>query len=650
MALTSTNSLSVFYGEDKQNESAFAAFEAVMAADWNSAGLPHDNAFTTIIAIRTAGILASARVADSDRLLGLRRTTGPEWKDKTLGEIADLLLTEFPSKLAIEAFSATAAPSYPPTAALAYWFVDGITNLGIDLKPDQLAAIADWARDTLVREVSLLSSNHDALMDPIELAMSAALAWRLTGPQKPLHAATVRATLPSSIEITHAVSAFIGKQLPSGLWPKYFPLFHFPAGGANYCWSFEVLEALLLEMDRGFPRCETADIEVLLTALGKGVAWCIQNRLTYDPEGSTKRTGWNSGGNILSLRAGLPELWPTGVVHMFSHRVENLVSRLIQRELEHKYNAQPFVTKTDSKWDSILDFDLSLLGETTRSSVKGEIDTQIAQPILGARRQLAKSALLFGPPGTSKTTLVKALAQRIGWSYIELSPNDFLRDGLPNIYSRSGEIFDDLADLKKVVILFDEMDALARTREDEGGVHPLDVTQQFLTTSMLPNLARLHDQADIVFFMATNFQSRFDAAIKRPGRFDLLLLVGPPSWSRKIIGIGSFWKTKDAVKLAAIQKLLREWAPDGTALARQLDDFTFGELSAFFGSLLNEASEKDDLYVALKVVGEARFSAKVRKWHTEYIALRPQPRRVFTKARDNELTRYQEDLNVSRRQ
>jgi SpoVK/Ycf46/Vps4 family AAA+-type ATPase len=246
------------------------------------------------------------------------------------------------------------------------------------------------------------------------------------------------------------------------------------------------------------------------------------------------------------------------------------------------------------------------------------------------------------------------VAQRIGWLYIELSPTDFLRGGLPSIYGEAKEIFDDLKDLREVVILFDEMDALARTREDERGDHPLDVTQQLLTTSMLPKLAALHDQPDAVFFMATNFQSRFDDAIKRPGRFDLLLHLGPPSWDRKVNGIAQFWMSADGRKatnaeILHLQETLRAWAPVGDELAKKLDYFTFGEMRSFFDSAMIDAGGPENLLLALEQRGQDSFMEKATRWHEEYITLRPRPP-ARPKAPEDELTRYHEDEKASRRQ
>ena len=165
------------------------------------------------------------------------------------------------------------------------------------------------------------------------------------------------------------------------------------------------------------------------------------------------------------------------------------------------------------------------------------------------RRNPAKkkpvSALLFGPPGTSKTEVTKSLAQDLEWPFVEITPSNFVKGSLEQIYLQADEIFEDLMDLSGVLVFFDEMDALVQTRD--GGAH-LDVFSQFLTTTMLPKLTRLHDAARVIFVMATNYQDRFDAAIKRSGRFDLLLCMGPPQLREKLDRLHVVYKLDKATE------------------------------------------------------------------------------------------------------
>src|SRR6185503_10889466 len=93
-------------------------------------------------------------------------------------------------------------------------------------------------------------------------------------------------------------------------------------------------------------------------------------------------------------------------------------------------------------------------------------------------------------------------------------------------------------------VLFDEIDELLRTREN-GESNPFS---RFLTTSMLPKMARLWEQRRVLFFVATNHLEETDSAIKRSQRFDALLFVPPPSFDTKVRELA---KVKPPITIAA---------------------------------------------------------------------------------------------------
>jgi hypothetical protein len=498
---------------------------------------------------------------------------------------------------------------YPPSAAVLYWFVDGITRAEIKLPAEQWSGLCNWAARQFNHERSLVVAEHDAMMDPVAMGMCACLCSRLRIiSDKALHGCTKDhlALLPSTVELERSIEELISKRTDSGIFPKYFPIFHYQDAGSNFCFTFELLEAVLCEF--GTKDGKLFDNPQFIEGLEQAVGWCENNRLKYS-DASGHYSGWNSGGYLDTLKKGQPESWATAVVHMFLWELRTVISQRIQQEILRKYKARPSKKRPNGASDAtstvspaldrLLDVDVLLQGNV-RSVVsllrKQIIENYNSQDEAKLRRNPIKkplSALLFGPPGTSKTEITRAVAADLNWPLVDLTPSDFVRGTLANIYLQAEEIFEDLMDLSGVVVFFDEMDALVQTREGEAH---LDIASQFLTTTMLPKLTRLHDHGRVVFFMATNFQDRFDAAIKRAGRFDLLLCLGPPRLSEKLDRLHRVFllDSKNAQTTRA-GNAIKKFLKGKPHLQEQLELYTFGEFRAFLKTIGDDKNIGDGI-------------------------------------------------------
>jgi hypothetical protein len=516
---------------------------------------------------------------------------------------------------------------YPAAAAVVYWFVDGVDHSGFELPDSAWIRLRDFATEEFRAQSSLVVAKHTAMMDPVATAMAACLCARLRsiGRRSQVPVKWRPESLPSTIELEHAVVDLFGEQTKSGLWPKYFPLFHYQDAGSNFCYTFELLEAVLVEF--GGRDSHLFSQDSVISGLERAVASCEIDRLesaapSEDLNAVVRYCGWNSGGNLETLRRGQPESWATAVVHMFLEEVVDVLSTQIQQELEGKYKVlRP--SDTSKRLNSLLDISLvmknpSLIGTLQETLIKsfssftGDSARKLRKTPL---KNKAMSALLFGPPGTSKTQVAKAIAADLKWPLIEIDPSHFLQTTFQDIYFQAERIFEDVMDLCGVVVLFDEMDALVQKR---GGGGVSDIEAKFLTTYMLPKLAKLHDQGQLMFLMATNFQEEFDDAIKRAGRFDLLLCMGPPTLKAKCENLHAFLDSgREREKVREAGALIGEYASTNLWLASQLALFTFGEFRSFIARL----DDSDDIEHRIRSLGPAGFEGEVKK-HSEATGLR----------------------------
>lgn len=129
--------------------------------------------------------------------------------------------------------------------------------------------------------------------------------------------------------------------------------------------------------------------------------------------------------------------------------------------------------------------------------------------------------LLWGPPGCGKTFLASKLAERLEYEFIELRPSDIASIYVHGTVQLMAEVFDKAEQSAPAIIFIDELDAIAPSRSDLYHSYSEEVNQL---------LIRLNDCSSrgITVIGATNRPDRIDSAIKRPGRFDLMVYVPPP--------------------------------------------------------------------------------------------------------------------------
>ena len=162
--------------------------------------------------------------------------------------------------------------------------------------------------------------------------------------------------------------------------------------------------------------------------------------------------------------------------------------------------------------------------EIEKQVIERRIVDPLAHPEVADRYGVRppKAVILFGPPGTGKTSFAKAISSRLGWPFVELFPSRLAATGTGGLAASLREAFADVAELDEWVLFIDEVEEIATARAGASSAE-LGVTNELL--KLIPAF-RQHDSRLLV--CATNAVHSLDSAFLRPGRFDYVIPVGPP--------------------------------------------------------------------------------------------------------------------------
>lgn len=144
---------------------------------------------------------------------------------------------------------------------------------------------------------------------------------------------------------------------------------------------------------------------------------------------------------------------------------------------------------------------------------------------LGARPP--RGVLLVGLPGTGKTLLAKAVAGEAEVPFISCSASEFVELYVGMGASRVRDLFARAKKEAPSIIFIDEIDAVAKTRDGRFRVSSNDEREQTLN-QLLTEMDGFDTNSAVIVLAATNRADVLDPALRRPGRFDRVVMVETP--------------------------------------------------------------------------------------------------------------------------
>merc|ERR1719369_421094 len=189
-----------------------------------------------------------------------------------------------------------------------------------------------------------------------------------------------------------------------------------------------------------------------------------------------------------------------------------------KKKMQTKLSDAIVVEKPNIKWDDVAGL------EAAKEALKEAVILPIKFPhLFTGNRKPWKGILLFGPPGTGKSYLAKAVATEANNStFFSVSSSDLVSKWLGESEKLVKNLFEMAREHKPSIIFIDEVDSLCGSRSDNESESARRIKTEFLVQMQGVG----NDMDGILVLGATNIPWALDAAIRR--RFEKRIFIPLP--------------------------------------------------------------------------------------------------------------------------
>ncbi len=213
--------------------------------------------------------------------------------------------------------------------------------------------------------------------------------------------------------------------------------------------------------------------------------------------------------------------------------------------------------------------------EEVKEELKEAIEWPLKHADLFAQADIMppRGLLLFGPPGTGKTMIAKAVASTSEANFISIKGPELLSKWVGESEKGIREVFRKARQAAPCVVFFDELDSVAPRRS--GGEAGDSRVAERIVSQLLTEMDGLEDLKGVVVIGATNRPDIVDEALLRPGRFDRMLEIPLPNNEAR----------KEILKIHTAKKPI-----DKTISIEKLVELTNGYSGADIAAMVNAAA------------------------------------------------------------
>jgi SpoVK/Ycf46/Vps4 family AAA+-type ATPase len=276
-------------------------------------------------------------------------------------------------------------------------------------------------------------------------------------------------------------------------------------------------------------------------------------------------------------------------------QLEACIGRVPPSSLRELSGARPFIPQI--KWT-----DVGGLAEA-----KQQLEELLMWPHAHAQLldslgvQLAHGVLLYGPPGTGKTLLAQAVACESRLNFLNVQIPELVKGDVGGSEEAIAAVFAKARELAPSLIFLDELQAMfgARPTDDRGaggGAHTS--LAQLLLEMDACHSCRSYQRVSLIG--ATNVPDALDPSLLQPGRFEHVLLIGPPDQQARVDILAS---TLRAIPCSAVLRAhVRQAEAAGVppletaieALAHRTEGFSAADLKSLCHSAVYHAIGEGD--------------------------------------------------------